>query len=337
MGKALPQRLRLRHEVNPPMFRPRLLCLLTLLTLCVGQASAFERCVWREEFGGAKLNTRFWTPETNFVRNVDAAQIYTDRPKNLALKGGSLRLTSYRETYENGNYKPESKSWLENRKSADYTSGSVNSRGKVEFRYGRVEIRARIEHGRGVWPALWLIGNNPGGWPACGEIDILEYISQEPNNVQATFHYTKNGQYIHPSKAVPFPKMDGGWHIYGMNWTPEKIELTVDKKVTNTLNLADVTSSDGSNPFTSGTFFLILNQAIDGWSETPVAEDYPKTFSIDYVRLYQDRQKYPDTLLKIAEPETPKKTSATRTKATSEKKQRSTGTTRKSTTTKRNN
>ena len=250
---------------------------------------AAERLVWQEEFNQPTLDTTIWTPEVNFVRNIEAAQIYTARPKNLTLQEGHLVLTAHHEYFENTACKPESPRWWESRPSADYTSGSINSRGKLEFRYGRLEIRAKLQHGRGVWPALWLIGRNPGGWPACGEIDILEYVSQNPNTAHATLHYTKDGLYQNPTvpHTLPSPIADE-WHLYGMRWTPEKLELTFDNQVVLSHNLDDATQSDGRNPFRSGCYYLILNLALDGWAETPVPTDYPRTFTVDYVRLYQD-------------------------------------------------
>lgn len=287
--------------------------LLLSLLVCFPFAAlqAMERCVWREEFNGSKLNTAYWTPEVNFVRNIEAVQIYTDRPENLTVKKGLLHLTSRHEHFESTDWKPESSKWWESRKSAEYTSGSINSRGKVAFRYGRVEIRARVEHGRGVWPALWLIGNNPGGWPACGEIDILEYVSQNPKTVHVTCHYQKDGTYIHPTRQHDGVVMDKKWHIYGLEWTPEKIVISLDKKPVYTLNLDDTVDSKGYSPFRSGTFHLILNQALGGWAEKPHPEDYPKTFAIDYVRLYQDTAQK-ESLLEVAPAPNPAKPAVTR-------------------------
>lgn len=263
------------------------LSLLLLLLVRVGFSA--DRLVWSEEFNGSKLNMTYWTPEINFVRNVEAVQIYTNRPKNLQLRGGHLILTAHKEYFESTNWKPESKHWWESRKAANYTSGSINSKGKLQFRYGRVEIRAKIEHGRGVWPALWLIGDNPGGWPSCGEIDILEFVSQNPKTVHATLHYTKNGKYTHPTNPYQAKKaIAGDWHIYGMNWTPEKLELTFDGRIIFTHPLDQATQDDGKNPFRDGVYHFIINLALDGWAEAPVAADYPRAFTVDYVRLYQD-------------------------------------------------
>ncbi|MEG2415447.1 MAG: glycoside hydrolase family 16 protein [Kiritimatiellia bacterium] len=249
--------------------------------------SAKEQCVWRDEFNGTSLNSHFWTAETNFIRNIDAVQIYTDRIENLHLSEGALQLTSRHETFESTNCKPESPRWWESRKTAHYTSGSVNSKGKVEFCYGRLEFRARIEHGRGVWPALWLVGTRPG-WPACGEIDVMEYVSQNPKTIHVTCHWTMDEIYNHPTAQRHCNTIDGQWHVYGLNWTPEKIEVTFDGKLIYILNLDDTKGLSGKSPFRDHTFYIILNQAVAGWSESPVAEDYPRTFAIDYVRLYQD-------------------------------------------------
>jgi beta-glucanase (GH16 family) len=271
--------------------RGKIKLVLGLCAISLAQQSfAAETLVWHEEFNTPKLNKAYWTPEINFVRNIEAAQIYTDRSKNLAIRNGALTLTAYAEHFESTRWKPESPHWWESRKEANYTSGSINSAKKVEFRYGRVEIRAKLEHGRAVWPALCMIVNNPGGWPSCGEIDILEYVSQNPNTAHATLHYTKDGKYQHPTAPHTMPNpVAGEWHLYGLNWTPEKLELTFDKQVIFSMNLDEATQADGKNPFRDGLYHFILNLAIDGWAETPVAEDYPRAFYVDYVRLYQDK------------------------------------------------
>lgn len=277
----------------------RLMLIAAALVVAVRPLVGAEVCVWQDEFAGETLNTAYWTAELNFVRNKTAAQIYTARPENLTVKDGSLRLTARHESFENTQWKPESSKWFENRKSAEYTSASVNSRGKVAFRYGRLEIRARVEHGRGVWPAIWLLGNNPGGWPACGEIDILEYISQRAKTVHATCHYRIDDDHTFPTKRLNGLEMDGVWHTYGMAWSPEKIVITFDGKPFYTLDVDETVDETGFTPFRQGTFYLIMNLALDGWAERPRSDDYPRTFSIDYVRLYQDPE-MEGTLLEIS-------------------------------------
>lgn len=131
--------------------------------------------VWADEFNGSGgVNAKNWECELNFVRNEKALQLYTNRAKNIRQQGGCLVIEAFYEKQKNKNYEKNSPQWIKNREYAEYTSGSVNSKNKFSFQYGKLEIRAKIEHGRGVWPALWALGNNINkvSWPACGEIDL---------------------------------------------------------------------------------------------------------------------------------------------------------------------
>ena len=78
----------------------------------------------------------------------------------------------------------------ENYQPGSYTSSRLKSQGKEEFQYGRIEISAKLPSGVGIWPAIWMLGSNFNtiGWPACGEMDIMEYVGYEPNTVFATVH-----------------------------------------------------------------------------------------------------------------------------------------------------
>ncbi|MBK7635882.1 MAG: glycoside hydrolase family 16 protein [Saprospiraceae bacterium] len=57
---------------------------------------------------------------------------------------------------------------------------------KKEFTFGRIDIRAKLPKGKGIWPALWMLGANISSvsWPACGEIDIMELIGSVPGKVR---------------------------------------------------------------------------------------------------------------------------------------------------------
>lgn len=243
--------------------------------------------IWSEEFDkpGVPDKTK-WTIETEFVRNVNARQIYTDRPKNVTVKNGNLVLTAFAEKWKNGNYDANSDDWKKNREFAEYTSGSINSAGKFEFMYGKVEIRAKIEFGKGVWPALWLIGMNIDevGWPKCGEIDLLEYATQNRDFIHGTFHW-QEGNEVGFSQKKEVNNLLVGYHVYGMIWTPEKIDLTFDNKVFHTLDLKKADLGD-YNAFRQ-PFYLIMNLALGSMSEEPEAKDYPRKFMVDYVRVYQ--------------------------------------------------
>jgi beta-glucanase (GH16 family) len=120
-----------------------------------------ETPVWRDEFDTEGLpDASRWDYEVGFVRNKER-QFYTRRrPENARVEKGMLVIEARREVYEN----------------AQYTSASLTSRGN--WRYGRLEVRAKLPKGRGTWPAIWTLGTNirDVGWPACGEIDIMEHV-----------------------------------------------------------------------------------------------------------------------------------------------------------------
>ena len=261
--------------------------------------------VWSDEFdrsGGVDLKK--WSYEEEFIRNEKAQQLYTKRAKNIRQEKGNLVLQAFAEKRKNKNYEADSPQWIKNRKEADYTSGSVNGRGKFAFQYGKLEVRAKIEYGRGVWPAIWALGAN-GKWPDCGEIDILEYVSQDKHKVHGTMHWQKGTNYGGGhTKNINEPDLLEGFHTYGMDWTPEKIDLYFDGKKFHTLTLDDANRADGSNPFRQ-PYYLILNLAIGGWAQKADPADYPRKFVLDYVRLYQDPEQADSFILKNGQKSSP--------------------------------
>jgi beta-glucanase (GH16 family) len=103
------------------------------------------------------------------------SQYYTDRPENAALDGaGHLVITARREAFGG----------------RAYTSARLTTRGKRELTYGRVEARLQLPRGKGMWPAFWLLGANfsQAGWPACGEIDVMESRGAQPALAFGSLH-----------------------------------------------------------------------------------------------------------------------------------------------------
>lgn len=249
------------------------------------------KLIWSDEFNkSGKVDPKKWNIEKEFVRNENAQQLYTDNSKNIKQAGGMLVLQALAEKRKNKNFDSKSNNWRFSREFADYTSGSVNSQGKFSFMYGKVEIKAKLEHGKGVWPALWLIGDNikKVSWPACGEIDILEYISQDKQKVHGTFHWGKSSSLGGGhTKNFVVPDLLDKFHTYGMIWTPEKLELTFDGKVFHTLDLSK--AQDGDYNAFRQPFHFIMNLAIGGWAEKADPKDYPRKFLIDYIRVYQQK------------------------------------------------
>lgn len=243
---------------------------------------------WHDEFSGAKLNPGKWRPELGVIRNVGASQTYTQ--DCIQLKKGMLVLSTHAKETPVSNYKEGSSNWREQRKTMPYKSGSVTTQGIKSFYHGRLEVRAKLPGNKGAWPAIWLVLENPWGWPQCGEIDIVEHASQQHDMCHATVHWGKNGG-DQDAMKTNHPKIDGltgNFHLYWMEWDDKQIRLGVDKQIITTLDTDTVTYPDGRNPFRKGGY-LIINTAVGGpktMTESPDAAQYPCRMEVDYVRYY---------------------------------------------------
>ena len=233
-------------------------------------------------FAQTKYNKLIWADEFNYTGAPDSSkwsyeiggngwgnnelEYYTERPENVVVKDGSLHITALKENY----------------KGSDYTSARILTKGKFSFQYGRVEVRAKLPSGVGTWPAIWMLGSDIDSvhWPACGEIDIMEHLGRDLNKIYGTLHYpghyggSANGKTLMIKDATQF-------HIYGLEWTPSVIKISVDGKVYQTVeNTPDI-------PF-HHNFFILLNMAMGGNFGGPVAPDVTKAvMDVDYVRVYQ--------------------------------------------------
>lgn len=244
---------------------------------------------WNDEFDGSKLDETKWAYELGVIRNPGASQAYTK--KCVEVKGGMLLLHSRARETKNATYRANSEAWNEKIRTQPYASGSVTTRGVQEFTCpGRLEFRARIPKAKGVWPALWTMHVNNHGWPANGEIDILEHISQEPDTCYSIFRWGKNGtkQEHKVIRTTRIPDYSKDFHTYTLEWDEEAMRILVDDKEAGRVNMADANYPDGSNPLLTPCY-IIMNTAIGGpgtWPERPEASQYPVTFEIDYVRYY---------------------------------------------------
>ena len=150
------------------------------------------KLVWSEDIDkGTAPDPAVWNYEHGFVRNHEN-QFYTNkRSENVRIENGMLVIEGRKEHFQNDLIKGDDPRYLwfkENlQKSAErpwnmaeyaeYTSGSINTRHKKFWQYGRIEVRAKIPVGTGTWPAIWMMGERKG-WPACGEIDIMEHVGK---------------------------------------------------------------------------------------------------------------------------------------------------------------
>ena len=167
---------------------------------------------------------------------------------------------------------------------AAYTSARIKSENLQEFTYGRVEVRAKLPSAGGTWPALWALGANfdEVGWPATGEIDILEHVGNNANTTSSALHYPGNfgGTAVTASTSVPTATSE--FHNYTVEWTPDSIKFVVDDEL---VHLSFVNSTD--TPFNSD-FFFIMNIAVGGTLGGTIDPAFTEdTMEVDYIRVYQ--------------------------------------------------
>ena len=236
--------------------------------------------VWSDEFDGAALDETVWTIQLgtgNGGWGNNEKQYYTGREENLRVADGNLIIQARKEDY-NG---------------SAYTSARIMSKDKKTFTYGKMEARISLPSGGGLWPAFWMMGNS-GSWPACGEIDIMEYVGNVPNRILGTLHSTKDRSGSKSSKAYWGTDIENNYHVYGIEWTQEEtkgadvIRFYVDDQVFST-QVESVIDDKDYWPFNRPHFF-ILNMAVGGTLGGDIKDDIwqeDRIMYVDWVRVYQ--------------------------------------------------
>ena len=244
------------------------------------------KLVWSDEFNyEGPINSKKWFHQTTIPNGKswfnNEIQHYTERIDNSYVSNGSLKIVVKKEEYFDQNQ-------LKN-----YTSARINS--KFSFTYGRIEIRAKLPVGVGIWPAIWMLGQNINekgaywetkgygekSWPECGEIDILEHWGHDENYVQSALHTpssfgdTKNfgGRYLLDVKNK--------YNTYKLDWSYDRMSFSVNDTIH--YEYAPKQKNDDTWPFIKNQY-LILNIAV----EPKISSDFiTDEMEIDYVRIYQ--------------------------------------------------
>lgn len=197
-------------------------------------------------------------------------QYYTDRSENVIVEGGFLKITAKKEDYEG----------------SQYTSTRMLTQDKFEFTYGRVEVRAKLPFGVGTWPAIWMLGANIDnvGWPACGEIDIMEHWGHNHSVVQSALHNPSSYGDTSYHGAQTISDVSEAFHVYELYWNDEMMIFSVDG--VEHYRYAPANKNSETWPYDANQF-LILNIAMGGsWFDID-PEFVSSTLEIDYVRVYQ--------------------------------------------------
>jgi beta-glucanase (GH16 family) len=249
-------------------------------------APAGYTLVWHDEFEvEGPPNPANYKFEQGFVRNEEA-QWY--QSANASVQGGMLVIEARKESVTNPKYTGTG-DWKTTRKTADYTSASLNTSGLWSFQYGHFEMRARIPTSAGMWPAWWTLGVS-GQWPSNGEIDIMEfYQSKLLANVACGTSAAYQAKWDSTTKALSL--LGAGWsdqfHVWTMDWDAQNIVLSVDGQQLNTSSLSSMLNFDGTSPFKQKAY-LLVNLAIGGQNGgDPSTTSFPQRYEIDYLRVFQ--------------------------------------------------
>lgn len=237
-----------------------------LLMATASLAHAQWQLVWSDEFNGSiGPNWVFETGAGGWGNNE--LQYY--RRENATIENGALVITARRENFGG----------------ASYTSARMKTQGLKTFRFGRIEARMKLPSFMGAWPAFWMLGANlpQVGWPASGEIDIMEHVNAE-NRVYGTIHWQDaNNQYASYGGNTATTVTD--WHVYAVEWDTSAIRWYVDGTKYHEVNIAN--GVNGTDEFQKD-FFLLLNFAVGGnWPGFNVDNAaLPAKMYVDYVRVY---------------------------------------------------
>lgn len=260
---------------------------MTALLPTVPQAAAAQApmaVIWADEFNGpagAGVDPAKWRHEVGDNVNNHERQFYTGSTRNAALDGaGNLVITARRENPANH------QCWYG---TCQYTSARLNTAGTFTQTYGRFEARIKVPRGQGMWPAFWMLGNDIGsiGWPASGEIDIMENVGFEPSTVHGTLHgpgYSGSGG-VGAGYTLPGgQRFADAFHVFAVDWAPNRITWSVDGNVYSTKTPSDL---GGNRWVFDHPFFMILNLAVGGyWPGDPDGSTvFPQSMVVDYVRV----------------------------------------------------
>lgn len=230
-----------------------------------------NQVIFEDNFESNEINLKYWNFELgNGCPNLcgwgnNEKQFYTKQ--NASIKNGKLVIKATKND-------------------SNYYASKLTTKNKIEFQYGSVEVRAKLPQGKGLWPAIWMLGSDIDSktWPACGEIDIMEYVGKTPHKIHTTLHTPDSFGNSKNTKITTIENIENGFHTYKINWTKNDITFFIDDK--EVYVFAPKEKNDKTWPFNK-PFYIILNLAIGGNFGGPEIDNsiFPQEFIIDYVRV----------------------------------------------------
>ena len=272
---------------------------LSLMVIPAAEAAPKKtlKLLWSDEFNGKKgsaPSAKTWSREIGGGGwGNSERQYYTDKASNASMDGaGRLVITAKRisnEYAEQVSEDPGTEDILNRCSECQFTSARMKTARKVSFQYGRIEARMKLPQGIGTWPAFWMLGGDlldGVPWPECGEIDIMEFRGDIPDQATSAIHgpTTPQGSGL-GARYLSMAPLSDGYHTYALEWKKNSLTFIVDGRETGSYNSSDT----GSRGWVyNQKFFLILNLAMGG----TYAGEYidpalnQAQLHVDYIRFY---------------------------------------------------
>ena len=248
---------------------------LSLMVIPAAEAAPKKtlKLLWSDEFNGKKgsaPSAKTWSREIGGGGwGNSERQYYTDKASNASMDGaGRLVITAKRisnEYAEQVSEDPGTEDILNRCSECQFTSARMKTARKVSFQYGRIEARMKLPQGIGTWPAFWMLGGDlldGVPWPECGEIDIMEFRGDIPDQATSAIHgpTTPQGSGL-GARYLSVTPLSDGYHTYAIEWKKNSIDVIVDGRVNGTYTSRDT----GARGWVyNQEFFIILNLAMGG-------------------------------------------------------------------------
>lgn len=251
--------------------------LIPIFLLCSANCLAAPKwqLVWKDEFNGRTINSRYWT---KIERGTpDWKNTMSSDPSLFAVKNGNLILR--------GKVNKDTK-----KDPSPFITGGISTQGKFSFCYGKIEIRAKLDSAQGAWPALWMLpASSKAGWPDGGEIDLMEHLNFDDFAYQ-TVHsrYTHLPQGANPKKGSTAPIKRNDYNVYGLEWYPDKLVFFINGKESFTYPRVPAEAKNGQWPFNKPFYLLVDMQLGGSWVGKVNPEHLPVEMHIDWIRVYRD-------------------------------------------------
>ena len=246
--------------------------------------------VWRDEFDGGSVSSSNWKFENWPKGRVNnELQYYVsggefDDVETAFVKDGILNIKAQKYS---GSKKFNDQTDI----NGQVISARMNSR--ESWKYGYMEARIRLPKGKGTWPAFWMMPDDQSlGWPACGEIDIMEEVGVNPNRTSSSIHCKAYNHMIGTQKTAErlTKGAEDDFHIYAVEWTADHMQFYVDGSTSGCLRFEnDKKGNNDTWPFNKA-FYITLNLAWGGdWGGMSGVDEsaLPCTMQVDYVRVFQ--------------------------------------------------